>query len=423
MVGSMGRQNIREVLGREPVHPFPARMAPGIALKALSQHETPLRVLDPMMGSGTVIAVARSKGHKCVGVDIDPLAVLMTQVWTSVVDRKSLCKQGAIVLGRAERQARITPLRNAYPDGCDPETKRFIRYWFDGESRRQLSALSKVIGEIKDSKIKAALWCAFSRLIITKSSGASLAMDLSHSRPHKVYSKAPHLPFTRFIAAVGRVADSCIPPQSKNRGPIARIAQGDARKLPVKANSIDLVLTSPPYLNAIDYLRCSKFTLVWMGYNVDQLTALRSGSVGTEVGKKIDPSSEYVLAIVKKLRIGRTMSQRHKAILYRFIDDMQQSLLEVARVLSPGGRAVYVIGENTIRGTYVRNATIIIEIAKRAGLHLQRRSARMLPENRRYMPPPNVGRKKGGMNVRMRREVIIELRKPSISELSFLTRK
>lgn len=55
-------KTILEILGRNPIHPFPARMAPGIALEALGDSETKLRVLDPMVGSGTVLAVAPKKG-------------------------------------------------------------------------------------------------------------------------------------------------------------------------------------------------------------------------------------------------------------------------------------------------------------------------------------------------------------------------
>lgn len=68
-------KTICEILGRGSVHPFPARMAPGIALNALGNDRVPLRVLDPMVGSGTVLAVARSKGHYAIGFDSDPLSV------------------------------------------------------------------------------------------------------------------------------------------------------------------------------------------------------------------------------------------------------------------------------------------------------------------------------------------------------------
>jgi hypothetical protein len=66
-------KSILEALGRNPIHPFPARMAPGIALEALGESKAPLRVLDPMVGSGTVLAVARARGHHAFGVDLDPL--------------------------------------------------------------------------------------------------------------------------------------------------------------------------------------------------------------------------------------------------------------------------------------------------------------------------------------------------------------
>src|SRR5262245_58893739 len=79
-------KTIYEALGRHPVHPFLARMAPSIALDVIAAQNRAIRVLDPMMGSGTVLAFARAKEHRAVGVDIDPLAVLISKVWTTVID-------------------------------------------------------------------------------------------------------------------------------------------------------------------------------------------------------------------------------------------------------------------------------------------------------------------------------------------------
>ena len=80
------KQTIYEALRREPIHPFPARMAPGIALQAMPEDSEQLRVLDPMMGSGTVLAMARARGHRGFGFDLDPLAVLISKVWTTAND-------------------------------------------------------------------------------------------------------------------------------------------------------------------------------------------------------------------------------------------------------------------------------------------------------------------------------------------------
>jgi len=48
-----------------------------------------------------------------------------------------------------------------------------------------------------------------------------------------------------------------------------------------------VVLTSPPYLNAIDYMRCSKFSLVWMGHTIRELRNIRADSVGTEASSVV----------------------------------------------------------------------------------------------------------------------------------------
>src|SRR5207247_3938961 len=93
------KKTIFEILGRDPIHPFPARMAPGIALEALGETDVPLRVLDPMVGSGTVLAVARAKGHRAFGVDLDPLAVLLAGVWTRTVDAEGVKDKASEVLG------------------------------------------------------------------------------------------------------------------------------------------------------------------------------------------------------------------------------------------------------------------------------------------------------------------------------------
>jgi hypothetical protein len=247
---SSHNKTIFEILGRNPIHPFPARMAPGIALDALGESETPLRVLDPMAGSGTVLAVARGKGHRAFGVDLDPLAVLLASVWTKTIDAELVIDKGAEVLDRAKAAFRSMPTGLAYPTTSDEETRRFIRFWFDDYSRRQLAVLASAIHRVRDNASRDALWCSFSRLIITKQAGASRAMDLSHSRPHKEFERAPVKPFNKFISAVDTVVQNCPQSGSGIVGPATVVNQGDARKLGAPDNSFDLVLTSPPYLNA-----------------------------------------------------------------------------------------------------------------------------------------------------------------------------
>lgn len=401
------QKTIHAILGRETVHPFPARMAPDIALRAVSDTCKPLRVLDPMMGSGTVLAVARSKGHHAIGVDTDPLAVLISKVWTTSIDDQEVRTKAVEVLARARERFRSLSARSAYPPKADKETRDFAAYWFDAYARRQLASLAFAIDEVLNEDVRDALWCAFSRLIIAKQAGASLALDLAHSRPHKKFDRAPTKPFSKFMIAVDRVLAGCINAKAHLRGPRARALRGDARQLQLSDASIDLVLTSPPYLNAIDYMRCSKFSLVWMNYNIGELRKLRTDSVGSEAGKRTMLEDIGVKHVLRKLKLSPTPAPRDQAVLARYIDDIRLAMHEVARVLVVGGTAVYVVGENTVRGTYVRNSAVICALAEQCGLQLSERRTRELPGNRRYMPPPQRQCKTDAMDGRMRREVVL----------------
>ena len=394
------------VLGRNSVHPFPARMAPSLVGEVLAPGQEALRVLDPMAGSGTVVAAAQVRGHRAMGVDIDPLAVLITRVWTTSVDRRIVRERSTEVLAGARRGFQGMRVGDAYPEGADGETRRFVRYWFDAYARRQLALLAKGIREVEEGVVRDVLWCAFSRLIIAKQSGASRARDLPHSRPHRAYARAPAKPFGKFAEATERVLRSCPEVGMAGVGPVARVERGDARELDLGNDSVDLVLTSPPYMNAIDYFRCSKFSLVWMGYGVVELRRLRSVAVGTEVGKALGDDG-WIRDVLDELELRPTLDARRQAMLVRYIDDMRRVVAEASRVLKKGGKAVYVVGENTVRGTFVRNSRIVERAADAAGLQCNGRSSRELAANRRYLPPPRRGSGSGALDGRMRREVVM----------------
>jgi hypothetical protein len=354
-----------------------------------------------MMGSGTVVALAQSRKHQAIGIDIDPLASLTAKVWTTPVREGVARTSIKKVLRTAIQMARRTPARNAFPT-ADPETCRFIRYWFDCRARRQLMGLAVAIGREKDPLVRNLLWCAFSRTIIAKQ-GASRALDLVHSRPHRYFKKAPVLPFSKFEAAAEQVLSNT----PKERLPRASVRRGDARRTRIRSGTVDLVLTSPPYLNAIDYMRCSKFSLVWMGYSVGHLRALRAASVGSEVGLSDDTQ---LRSYIKKLKLVG-LPTRQRALVSAYIADMRAAVKEVSRVLAPGGRAVYVVGENVVRGVYVRNSKILRLLAESLGLRLEKSARRALPPNRRYLPPPTNGRQ--SLDSRMRSEIVLQFRKRS----------
>ena len=270
------------------------------------------------------------------------------------------------------------------------------------------TVLATAIERTRDTSICEALWCAFSRLIISKQSGASLACHIAGRTGSS--NVRPQSPSASFLSAVDRVTTNCIDGRSRTRGPAAQVYEGDARHLDLLDRSIDLVITSPPYLNAIDYLRCSKFSLAWMGYSVSELRRLRSTAVGTEVGMDARDDQE-IQRILSDLKLQPKLHARQEAMLARYINDIQRAVSETSRVLAGDGRAVYVVGENTVRGTFICNAMIVEAVASTAGLRCTARRSQELPANRRYLPPPSKQSETATLGNRLRREVILTFRK------------
>jgi DNA modification methylase len=388
-----------------PVHPFPARMAPSIIQRRLKSKKS-LVVVDPMAGSGTTLVASRLQGHRGFGFDTDPLALLIAKAWSSDIDPDHIRLLATRVLNSAMRHYRSITTGRAYPKRADAETRAFIRFWFDQRNRRQLAALSVSISSVHEAAARAVLWCAFSRMIITKDAGVSLAMDVSHSRPHKAYDIAPVTPFVRFPLAVEQILRASHFSEREEL-PKAAIRRGDARNIPLKDRTADLVITSPPYVNAIDYLRGHKLSLVWMGHSVGKLRDLRSRNIGSEKFQNSSADIERWKAAEKVINHFAGLPMRAQRMLLQYFHDMDCVLAEISRILKRTGRAVVVVGNSTIRGIFIHNSKILTRIARKNGLHLVSARRRELKENRRYLPPPARHSSGAAMQSRMNEEVIL----------------
>lgn len=375
-------------------------MAPEIALDHIATAEPGgvQRVLDPMCGSGTVLVAAVERGHDAIGFDMDPLAVLMAGVATSEIDLEVFKDAGATAALEARRS------RAFKPPWSDPETELFARYWFGDPQRLQLIRLMNAIDKVAPGPVRSALKVAVSRTIVTKSPRASLAADTAHSRPHKVIEASDYDVIDGFQESAHSL-HRLLGRRIAAGGATARL--GDARIMDdVPDATIDTIVTSPPYLNAIDYLRGHRLALIWLGHSIAELRGIRSRSIGAERAPTDDPH-ELAHSIVDLLKRGAVNPNAlpHRVIL-RYANDMCLLAEEAHRVLKPGAPMVSVVGNSTIRGNYIPNAQILKEVLLYKGFSITEERERVLPDSRRYMP---IGPKTGshGLANRMRTEVVL----------------
>jgi DNA modification methylase len=188
------------------------------------------------------------------------------------------------------------------------------------------------------------------------------------------------------------------------------VGLGDARSLSVADGSIDAVITSPPYLNAIDYVRGHRLALVWLGFSLDKLRAIRSTSIGAERGLGDPEKESEAQALASGMGDLSSLPNRQQQMILRYALDIRAVIQEISRVLKPDGVATLVVGNSSLRGVYVANDAVILAAAKAAGLRLVSRDERLLPPSRRYLPPPR-DHDGSSLKKRMRAEVVVRLSK------------
>lgn len=389
----------------KPIHPFAARMAPEIAFEALQGLPAGSIVLDPMAGSGTVLRTISELGYNGVGFDIDPLSVIMSRAWTTVINEKNFSKKAEKLIKEAGT-IKLKDIKLPWIDK-DKNTKEFIKFWFAQKQVRELRKLSYLLSKEKGI-YSSILKVAFSRLIICKSKGASLAADVSHSRPHKVRTENDFDVLNEYKISCSRVIKTLNCSLSKGK---VRVNLGDARKLnKVEDASVDYIITSPPYLNALDYMRGHKLALVWLGYQIDELSDIRGKSVGAEKAPEKTKDLNIAKEITKNLRSIKKLPNSKINMVYRYALDVHDLLKESSRVLKTGNNATFVVGNSCLLGVYIKNTEIVTAAAKRFGFSLIKHKQRRIPENKRYLPLPKA-KEATNLSKRMRTESVLTFMK------------
>lgn len=420
-------------------HAFPAKFPPQLPRKFITYltNENDI-VLDPMMGSGTTLLEALLAGRHGIGFDIDPLALLIANVKFRTLDIKQVEIYGKRIIEKAFDSIKLdsNELQTQLVSLWDSESKDFLDYWFTLDAQLELFALLKEINKISDYHLQSFFKLAFSAVIITKSGGVSLALDLAHTRPHKskiaitkdgqvLYGKdllernshqnkslikTLRSPIEEFDKRYKNNLNDMLLRIPSRLNPL--ITFGDAQHLPIPASSIDLVVTSPPYAsNAIDYMRAHKFSLVWLGYPLGSLAKKRTEYIGSETttGFHFEHMPPFT---TKKVNEIMNIDPKKGLVLLRYYSEMAGVIHELYRVLKPGKTAIVVVGSSIIRGKDTETHKCLAEIGENIGFEVPAIGIRRLDRNRRMLPAGHQLDPNSQIQQRMHEEFIIGFYKP-----------
>ena len=390
-------------MNKSSIHPFPARMAPELAFETISQLKKNQVVLDPMSGSGTSLHIAAKHGCRAMGRDVEPLALLLSGVWNLGIKEENLLRMANSLI----EQARTSKSRSV--SWFDDETKAFADFWFAQEQQGYLGKLATAIAEPETSKYRDIYLTALSRCIITKDKGASLARDVSHAKPHRVRNENDYDVLSGFTTNIKHIARQLA---SQNNLTQINVEQDDARVLATVADkSIDCIITSPPYLNAVDYFRGHRLALVWMGYTISELRDLRAKSIGLE--KQPDELSDpsFLKALYRNAGDICALPFKKQTHVERYALDMYWVCHQWYRTLRKNRKATVVIADSYSSGISISSTQLIKNAARLQGLNLIEEKQRDIPANKRYLPPPD-SQTGSALDNRMKTESVLTFIKP-----------
>jgi DNA modification methylase len=338
-------------------------------------HENDI-VLDPFCGSGTTLLEAYLLRRNAVGIDINPLASLISKVKTTPIDVNRLAYATNLV---AER-LRTSDAKMAvdFPN---------IDYWFCEKSKNELARIKTCIENLIggfDEDIQRFMLVCFSS-IVRKSSNADPHMAKTY-RSKRVLRKIAKgwvpSPMQYFKEAIGRNLQriELTFKDEDKKAHFVNVFDGDARETSTilrhnGVDEVDLIVTSPPYINAQDYFRSYKLELWWLGLATpEEVRILNRRAIGTEHIGTFDnnsiPSSENRLldAAIRKIWRRKDPVRRKKArIIYSYFAKMETVFDELHGILKPDRFFCIVTGNNTICETPIPTYKILAQMAKDHG--------------------------------------------------------
>ena len=348
------------------IHKYPAKFFPELPRWMIQRYsQVDDLILDPFMGSGTANLEALLLQRPSVGVDIDPFSRMLSRVKTNPLNSRDLF----------DARGQLLRLLKGF-DSCQsqydiPEFPYRDR-WFRPYVLKELAFIKGCIHQVDcDAKMRDFLMITFSS-IIRQVSQADNNCTRTVIRQKLNKQVAPNYALKLFLRRLEKNIQGMV--DLSNTGKATKVeipTEASATDLSLyPAHTFDLALTSPPYLNAVDYPRTHQLEIYWLGFASGSLRDLKRAHVGTEVVSAKDYKILHLTGIDSADAVIRSIydtDPRRAYIAYKFVQDMVLNLQEVNRVLKRGGRYVIVIGSNMVRGHIFESWRYLRDVAPSLG--------------------------------------------------------
>jgi len=364
-------------------HRYPAKFIPQLVERLIDEYipQKDAHINDPIMGCGTTIVTAISRGFKASGTDINKIAYLITKVKSTPIKPEYLNKKIDQLLFKLKSLK--CSQKTLFDDKIKPLIPQVhlnrINYWFTEESKNELGKILRVIYDEDDEIIRDFFLVGFSHIL----KNCSIWLQGS-TKPTRDLRKIPISPYDALRKHLIKMQKGNndfydVVPQHvrENLNEYLHIKIGDARKQPMSTNSVDLIVSSSPYVTSYEYADLHQLSTIWLDL-ADDLKEYKKGFIGTSYKNYENKTLRSLIA----MDIVDKMSKKDKKMakeIEAFLIDMEEVFDESFRILKQGGRCCYVIGNTKLKGIEILNAEVFAESLQYSGFKLDRIIKREIP--------------------------------------------
>lgn len=389
------------------IHTYPAMFIPQVGRRLLETYSKEGdTICDIFCGSGTALVESRLIDRNAYGIDLNPLAIFLAKAKTTPINPQKLTKEYLSLLDRVEN---IKDSQIKRPDFNN------IDFWFKEKVIIKLAKIKKVIKEIKDEPIRNFLLVAFSETIRYSSNAKNGEFKLVRNKGEKLEKHDPDV-----LSIFRKNAEKNIVGMTEFYNDIkkdnwTKIIYGDSSKdNGIKPNSIDCIITSPPYGDSrttVAYGQFSRLGAQWIDIFEDpnDASGVDNELLGGRTSKTLTHvlPSNYLNETLEK--IAKQDEARARDVL-SFNIGLNECLKQAYKILKPKKYFCLVVGNRLVKQVRIPTDFIIAELGEQIGFTCEDIIVRNIPGKR--MPiknsPTNIV---GALEETMNKESIIVLRK------------